>query len=133
MESMQQAHPVAAFDIKSAVDSPQHFARNLNAYCFTTGSTDVGASGLPLLKASAVDEFEKLGYTHITQKDLQIGGVPGAETSYQISSSIYGTEYQSQLAVLPKPGKVCFVTVTVAKGESAGSVVGVAAATAQFP
>jgi hypothetical protein len=130
---MQKLHAVAVFDVKSAVDSPQHFANNLNAYCFATGSTDVGASGLPLLKQAAVAGWEKLGATHITQKDLQIGGMPGVETSYQVSSSTYGAIYGSQLAVLPKPGKVCYVTVTVAKGESAGNILSVATATARFP
>lgn len=112
---------------------PRHFARNLNAHCFATGSANAGASGLPFLKQAAVAGWEKLGATHITQKDLQIGGVPGVETSYQLSSWTYGTVYQSQLTVLSKPGKVCYVTVTAAKGESAGNVAGVAAATARFP
>jgi hypothetical protein len=133
-ESLQKLHAVNVFDVKSAVDSPQHFARSLNAYCFVSGVTDVGAAGVPFLKAAAAAEFAKLGSTHITQKDLEIGGVSGAETSYQVSSSGYGTIYGWQLDVLPKPDKACAVTVTVAKGESPGNaIVSVAAATAQFP
>jgi hypothetical protein len=132
MESLQNLHAVVVFDVKSAVDSPQHFARNFNAYCFASGVTEVGAAGVPLLKASASAQFEKLGSTHITQKNIEIGGVPGVETSYQVSSSTEGTIYGSQLEVLPKPNKACVVTVTVAQGESAGNVVSVAAATAQF-
>jgi hypothetical protein len=134
MESLQKLHAVVVFNVKSAVDSSTHFAPNLNAYCTDSGVTDVGAAGVPLLKAGAAAEFQKeLGATNITQKDLQIGGVPGAETSYQLSSSTEGTLYGSQLEVLPKPDKACFVTVTVAKGETADNILGVAAATAQFP
>jgi hypothetical protein len=133
MESLQKLHGVIVFDIKSAVDSPQHFARNLNAYCVVSGVTDVGAAGVPLLKTDAAAEFEKSGATHITQKNLEIGGVPGVESSYQLSSSSEGTLYGSQLEVLPKPDKACFVTLTVVTGESAGNVLSVAAATAQFP
>ena len=73
-----------------------------------------------------------LSATHITQKDLEIGGVPGVETSYQLNSPSEGTIYGSQLEVLPKPDKACFVTVTDGKGESEGNVLGAAAATAQF-
>jgi hypothetical protein len=133
MESLQKLHAVVVFDVKSAVDSPQGFARNLNAYCTVSGVTEVGAAGVPLLKSADAAEFGKLGATHITQKDIQVGGVPGAETSYQLSSSTEGTIYGSQLEVLPTPDKACFVTLTVANGESAGSILNVAAATAQFP
>ena len=132
MTSLQKLHAVFVYDVKSAVDSPRHFARNLNAYCFASGVTDVGAAGIPFLKTGAAAEFEQLGATHITQKDLEIGGVPGVETSYQLSSSSAGTIYGSQLEVLPKPDKACFVTVTVGNGESAGNVLRVAAATARF-
>lgn len=130
---VDKLHGVFVFDVKSAVDSPQHFGRDLNAYCVVSGVTDVGTAGLPLLKQIAPAEFEKLGATHITQKDLDIGGVPGVETSYQLSSSSEGTLYGSQLEVLPKPDKACYVTATVVKGESEGNVLSVAAATAQFP
>jgi hypothetical protein len=132
MESLQKLHAVIVFDVKSAVDSPGHFARNLNAYCVVSGVNDVGSAGVPFIKTSAAAEFEKLGGNSITQKDLKIGGVPGVETSYQLSSS-RGTIYGSQLEVLPKPDKACFVTLTVGPGESAGNVLGVAAETAQFP
>lgn len=133
MESLQKLHEVFVFDVKSAVDSPQHFARDLNAYCAVSGVTDVGAAGVPFLQSAAAAEVEKVGATHVTQTHLEIGGVPGVETSYQLSSSSVGTLYGPQLEVLPKPDKVCFVTVTVAKGESEGNVLSVAAATARFP
>jgi hypothetical protein len=133
MQSLQKLHAIFVFDVKSAVDTPQHFARNLNAYCTASGVTDVGAAGVPLLKTAASAEFEKAGATHITQRALEIGGVPGVETSYHLSSSSEGTIYGSQLEVLPKPDKACFATVTAGQGESEGNVLSVAAATAQFP
>lgn len=133
MKSLRKLHAVLIFDVKSAVDSPEHFARNLNAYCVVSGVTDMGAAGVPFIKTDSAAGFEKLGATHITQKDLKIGGVPGVETSYQLSSSSKGTIHGSQLEVLPKRDRACFVTVTVGKGESKGNVLSVAAATAQFP
>ena len=95
--------------------------------------TDTGSAGLPLLKSAAAAEFAKTGATHITQHDLAIGGVPGVDTSYQLSSPSVGTLYGSQLEVLPKPDDVCFVTLAYDGSESAGDVLTTAAETAQFP
>jgi hypothetical protein len=133
METLQKLHAILVVNIKSAVDHPQAFVSDLNAYCAASGVTDVGAAGVPLLTTSAAAEFEKSGATHVTQKDVEIGGVPGVETSYQLSSSSKGTIYGSQLEVLPKPNDACFVTLSVGKGESAGNILSTAAATAEFP
>jgi hypothetical protein len=86
-----------------------------------------------MLKSVASAEFGKAGATHITQRQLEVGGVPGVDSSYQLHSSTEGTLYASQLEVLPAQNKICVVTVTAGKGESEGSVVSLAAATAQFP
>lgn len=130
IESAQKLHAVLVVDLKAAVDSPQHFTPDLSAFCSASGVTDAGAAGVPILKTLSAAEFAKVGATHITQQDLEIGGVPGVETSYQLSSSSAGTIYQSLLEVLPKPDQVCDVSVT---GESEGDVVSVAAATGRFP
>jgi hypothetical protein len=131
MTSLQKLHAIIVFDVTSAVQ--HHFARNLNGYCSTSGVTEVGAAGVPLVKQEAAAELQNLDATNITQRELEIGGVPGVETSYQVHSSTQGTIYGSQLEVLPAADKVCFVTVTAGQGESDGSVVSTAAATAQFP
>jgi len=131
MTSLQKLHGIIVFDVASAVD--HHFARNLNAYCSTSGVTEVGAAAVPLVKQEAAAEFQNLDATHIAQREVKIGGVPGVDTSYQVYSSSQGTIYGSQLEVLPAADKICFVTVTVGKGESVGDVVNTAAATAQFP
>lgn len=133
MESLQKQHPVIVFDVKSAQDSPRDFARNLNAYCIVSGVTDVGAAGVPLIKTEAAAGFQRLSATNVSQRDLEIGGVPGVETSYQLNSSSAGTIYGSQLEVLPKPDKACFVTLTVVQGQSADNILSVAASTAEFP
>lgn len=130
IEAGQKVHAVFVLDITAAIDSPRRYTPILSAYCTVSGLTDAGAAGVPLMKAAAAAEFEKAGATHITQKDLKIGGVPGTEISYQQSSSSAGTLYASQLEVMPKPDKACFVTVG---GEAESNVVSVAAATARFP
>ena len=130
---MEKLHGVIVFDVKSAVNSPGHFADNLSAYCGASDVNNVGAAGVPLLKESAAAEFAQVKATHIAQRDIEVGGVPGVESSYQLTSSTEGTLYGTQLEVLPVQNKICFVTVTVGKGVSDASVVGTAAATAQFP
>jgi hypothetical protein len=133
IETLQKLHGILVIDVKFAVDNPHAFDPNLSLYCSASGVTDAGAAGVSLLKTSAAAEFQKTGATNISQKDVQVGGVPGVETFYQLSSSSMGTIYGSQLEVLPKPNDACFVTVSVGKGESAGNVLSTAAATAQFP
>lgn len=132
MESLQKLHALFVFDVKAAVDSPQHFAPNLSAYCGSSGVTDSGAAGLPLIKTGMAAELQKQGATNVTQKDVKVGGVPGAVTYYQLSTTAGQTIYGSQLEVLPKSDKVCFVTLTMGKGQSLGYVLGVAASTAKF-
>jgi hypothetical protein len=134
VEIWQQWHGIFVLDVKYGVANPEKFIPNLNAYCHASGTADVGADAVLLVKAAVVSVYEnKLGATHLTQKDLTIGGVPGFETSYQLRTTKMGTVHQSQLVVLPKPGVGCFVTVTVGEGIPAGNVLSTAAATAQFP
>lgn len=132
LETLQKLHGIIVFDVKSAVENPSHGAPNLSAYCGVSGVTDVGAAGVPLLKTSTAAELEKVEATHITQQDVKIGGVPGVETLYQLHSSSVGTLYGSQVEVLPKPDKACFVTATMNDSGSGGRILSVAAATAQF-
>ena len=134
VEIWQQWHGIFVLDVKYGVANPEKFTPNLNAYCHASGTADVGADAVLIFKPAVVSVYEnKLGGTHLTQKDLTIGGVPGFETSYQLSTSKMGTVYQSQLVVLPKPGVACFVTVSAGGGVPAGNVISTAAATAQFP
>jgi hypothetical protein len=133
MESLQKSHAIFVYDLKSAVDSPQRYARTLAAYCAVSGVTDVGADSVPFLETVTATGLEKAGATDVTHRELEIGGVPGVETFYTLTSPTEGALYGAQLEVLPKPDKLCLVTLTVGKGESRGKVLSTAAATAQFP
>jgi hypothetical protein len=55
------------------------------------------------------------------------------ETSYELTSSSVGTIHGAQLEVVPKLDDVCVVTESFFEGRSGGSVLSVAAATAEFP
>ena len=131
LETLKQWHGILIYDVKYGLDNPQKFVPNLNAYCHASGVNAAGVTPPPAVLAAAYEQ--KLGATHITQKDLKIGGILGVEVSYQLSTTKMGTIYESQLLVLPKPGDACYVTVSVGEGVSDGNILSTAAATAQFP
>ena len=131
MESLQKQHAIFAADIASAVSDPYHFARNIDAFCSSSGITETGSAGVPFVEQATKAELSTIA-SHITQQDAEIGGVPGVETSYQISTKSDGTLRGWQLEVLPKPGKACFVSLSVSSSESPGNYLAVAEATAQY-
>jgi hypothetical protein len=132
MQSLRKLHGLFAADLRPGDVAAGHFATNLNAYCINSNLSDAGSAGVPLLRQEAAAEFQQLHAGHVTQKDIRIGGVPGVQTSYTLSSAAAGTLDAAQLEVLPKPGKACFVTLTAAKGQFPRSVLPVVAATAIY-
>jgi len=133
MESLQKLHAVFVFDLKSVADSSSHFAANLNAYCSNSGITDYGSAGVPFVQQAAAIEFRQLHAADVKQRDIKVGGVPGLETTYQLTSASAGTLQAGQIEVLPKPDRACFVTLTSVKGQYPSRILAVAAATAKFP
>jgi hypothetical protein len=132
MQSLQKLHGLFVVDLNPETISASHFAINLNAYCINSNLPESGSAGVPILRQEAAAEFQQLHAGHVTQKDIKIGGVPGVQTSYTLTSAGAGTLDAAQLEVLPKPSKACFVTLTAAKGQFPRSVLPVAAATAIF-
>jgi hypothetical protein len=130
-DTLQKDHGLIVFDLKSAFGSAAHFATNLNAYCLASGVNNTGSSAVAILRQGVPEEFGSIGATHIAMQDISVGGVPGLETTYTVSSSA-GTLYSGQLEVLPKPDRGCFVTLTGSKGYFPLDVLTVAAATAHF-
>jgi hypothetical protein len=131
LESLRKLHALFVADAGSAAADPRHRQTNLNAYCLSSGTTESGSAGVPLLKQQAAEEFRQLNAGHIRQEDVQVGGVPGVQTSYTISTGL-GTLQAAQLEVLPKPDRACFVTLTAGQGMFPGHVLPVAAETAVF-
>jgi hypothetical protein len=94
----------------------------------------VGSAAVPSLKQVAKSEFEQqLGATNVTTADKVVGGIPGVETRYQVSSTTVGTIDGGQLEVASKPGKTCFVTLSAAASQFSDDILAHAAATALFP
>jgi hypothetical protein len=136
LRAIQNLNGIAVYDLDSNVIRRQHFAPNLSAYCSASGITDAGAAGVPFLKSVMANEAAKLHAKLTSQRDLQVGGVPGTQISYQITSLANGTDvtnYGWQVVVLPKPDKVCYMTLTTRDTQTAANIINVAAATAEFP
>ena len=131
MQTLQKLHALFVFDLKSAVDSPEHFATNLDAYCISSGVTDTGTAGLPLLRQESLAAMQQIHAGHVAQKDMEIGGIPGLRTTYTLSSAA-GTLKGQQLEVEPKPDRACFVTLTAPARQFPNAVLPVVAATTVF-
>jgi len=114
LQALQKLHAVYAIDIKSMASSPEHFATNVNAYCTNSGITESGSSGIEILRQSAASELGQIGAHNLSQTDVEIGGVPGVQTSYTLDTSGAGTLHAAQLEVLPRSDRACFVTLTAA-------------------
>ena len=133
LQALIKLRAVFAADLKSVASSPGHFATNINAYCSSSGTSDTGSAGVPLLRQSAEAELPQVLHAqHVTVSEVKIGGVPGVKVGYTLTSTTAGTLHAAQLEVLPKPGRACFVTLTAAK-PLPGGVLPTAAATAQYP
>jgi hypothetical protein len=131
MEELQKDNAVLVYDLKTETESPTHFITNLNAYCYPSGFTNTGSSAVPIIRQAAAEEFQSLGAKHITTRDISVGGLPGVETFYTISSTV-GTLSVGQLEVVPEANRGCYVTLAGARGYFPVSVLTVAAAMARF-
>jgi hypothetical protein len=131
LEGLQKVHALFLIDSRSVLTDAHHRATNINAYCLSSGVSDTGSAGVPLLKQQVLAEFRQLNADHIVQKDVRVGGVPGVQTSYRVTTSA-GTVQAAQLEVLPKPDRACFVTLTAGQGKLPADVLPVAAETAVF-
>jgi hypothetical protein len=133
LQALIKLKAVFAADLASVKNAPGHFATNINAYCSSSGTSDSGSAGVPLLRQSAEAELPQVLHAqHVTVSEVKIGGVPGIQVGYTLTSTRSGTLHAAQLEVLPKPGRACFVTLTAAGPLPAG-VLSTAATTAQFP
>jgi hypothetical protein len=133
LQTLIKLRAVFAADLKSVASSPRHFATNINAYCSRSGTSDTGSAGVPLLRQSAEAELPQVLHAqHVIVSEVKIGGVPGVQVGYTLTSTTSGTLHAAQLEVLPKPGRACFVTLTTT-GPLPSGVLPAAAATAQYP
>jgi hypothetical protein len=133
LKALIKLKAVFAADLKSTASAPGHFATNINAYCSNSGTSDSGSAGVPLLRQSAEAELPQVLHAqHVKVTKVTIGGVPGVQVNYALTSTTAGTLQAAQLEVLPKAGRACFVTLTAA-GPLPDGVLPTAAATAQFP
>jgi hypothetical protein len=132
LQGLQKLHGIYDIDAQSISSSPSHFATNISGYCTNSGISQSGSAGVPLLRQSAASQLQQISARHITQTDVEVGGVPGVRTAYTISTTAAGTLRAAQLEVLPKSGRVCFITLT-AGSAFPSAVLATAAATAEYP
>lgn len=132
LQSLKKLKGLMAEDGDSATTAPGHFATNLNAYCLASGVQESGSAGLSAMRQAIAQEFrQELHAQNIKIVNDTLGGVPGLKTSYTLQSTSAGTLHATQLEVLPKAGRACYVTVTAA-GQVPSAVVKTAESTMQY-
>jgi hypothetical protein len=132
LQSLKKMDGLMAEDGGSAASAPGHFATNLNAYCLASGVNESGSASLSAMRQAITQEFEQdLHAQHIKSVDANLGGVPGLKTSYTVQSVSAGTLHATQLEVLPRAGRACYVTVTAA-GQVPSAVVQAAESTMRY-
>jgi hypothetical protein len=132
MDSLSKLHAVYALDVDSMTNSAKHFATNISGYCTSSGVTDTGSAAVAYIRASVVSQLQEIHAHELGVTDVTIGGVPGVQNLYDLSTSV-GTLEEGQLDVAPKPDDVCFITLTAPAGQFSSSVLTTAGSTAQFP
>lgn len=131
VKQFQQLHAALAVDTGEAGPSSGQFPGNISAYCDNSGTDLTGGSAVPTIKKQLTSEFSGLEAADVSTGNMQVGGVPGLETTYLLASSA-GTLAAGQLEVAPKPQELCFVTLTTSQGRFSKSVLSTASQTAQF-
>jgi hypothetical protein len=129
-KQFQQRHAALAVDAKGTASSGQ-FPDNIAAYCLNSGTALVGSSAVPTIKKQLTNQFGGLQVSNVSTDNASVGGVPGVETTYLLSSST-GTLAAGELEVAPKPQQFCFVFLTTSPSTFSVSILSTAAQTAQF-
>jgi hypothetical protein len=127
----QQFHAAMAVDAKTAVPSSGQFPDNVAAYCVDSGTDLAGSSAVPVIKQRLTSEFSKIKVTGVSMSGVPVGGVPGLEATYVLDSST-GPLTGGELAVAPKPQRLCYVTLTTWPATFSQSILSTAAQSAQF-
>ena len=132
VKQLQQLRGAMAVDGKTATASSGEFPDNIAAYCVNSGTDLTGSSAVATIEQKLRAEFGGLEVSDVSMDNISVGGVPGAETTYLLNSNA-GTLAAGQLAVAPRPGEFCYVTLTSASVVTiTGSILSTAAQTAQF-
>jgi hypothetical protein len=131
LQPLVKVKAVYAADVHDAASLPGNFVTNINAYCSSSGTRKTGRAGVTALGPSWAAQIQQLGAQNLTQTGTKLGGVAGEESSYTLSASGITLD-ATQLEVLPKADRACYVTLTAA-GQPPGPVLAVAIASIQYP
>jgi hypothetical protein len=123
-------HPAMAVDSTGTVAKAE-FADTIIAYCEASGTALTGSRAVPAIKKELDAQFAGRQANGFSTFSMPVGAVPGLETTYSLNSDA-GPLAAGQLAVAPRPGKICFVTLTALPGTFSKSILATAARSAQF-
>lgn len=115
---LKPVQAVYAVALHSAASSPGQYATNISAFCNTSGTSQSGRAGLPFLHHEASQM--RSGAYDVRQSEVRIGTVPGLQITYSQHYAGAGTLYSAQLDALPRPGRICLITLDASGGLPVG-------------
>jgi len=110
LKQLSKQHALYFADLASAVQSPNKFATNGNAFCSAT-SLASGSGSSAALKAAMRAEYAQIGAHGIVFKDVTIDGNAGIRAHFTVSTGAI-TLTDTQYTVLTKSSRLCYVTLT---------------------
>jgi hypothetical protein len=131
VKQFQQLHAALAVDAKGAAASSGQFPDNISAYCVNSGIDLAGSKAVPTIETQLTNKFRGSQVAILSMGKMLVGGVPGVETTYLLTSSA-GTLAAGELEVAPKPQEFCSVILTTSQSTFSKGILSTAAQTAQF-
>ena len=111
LNELSQQHAIFAADLASAVQSPNEFATNVNAYCESSPVTP-DASSLPALESYARAQYAQIGAHVLALRDVTVNGDVGIESETTITTTSGMTLTDTQYLILTKSGRACTITLS---------------------
>jgi len=131
-KQFQQLHAALAVDAKVTAANSAGFPDNISAYCIESGTDLAGSSAVPTIKQQLNTELGGLLVSNVSMDNVAVGGVPGLEATYALTSSTGTALGAGELEVAPKPQELCYVDLTTSLSSFSQSILATAAQTAQF-
>ena len=110
LKQLSQQHAVYFADLASAVQSPNKFATNGNAFCSPTALAG-GQGSSTALKTAMRTQYGAMGAHSIVMRDVTIDGDAGIKATFTLTSGAI-TLADTQYTVLTKSSRLCYVTLT---------------------
>jgi len=131
LKQLSHQHAIYFADLASAVQSPNKFATNGNAFCSATPLAS-GSGVSTALTAAMRAQYEQLHAQDLVIRDITIDGDTGIKANFRVSTGVVPLT-DTQYTVLTKSSRLCYVTLTTDTPSSFAGVFRRIGRTISFP